>query len=97
MEGSWAEGLPPDEHPVDWLLPKVNMLVLVMQVLEPVQQARLMVAAYPFALDLLAICSIIADSGHSLGMLNGSLALLSQLPQDSPFQALTPNQVPPRS
>ena len=67
------------------------------QVLEPVQQARLMVASYPFALDLLAICSIIAETSSSLGMLNNSLALLSQLPQDSPFQALTPNQAKPYS
>lgn len=52
-----------------------------------------MVASYPFALDLLAVCSIVADAerhSHS-GMLNGNQQLLSQLPQDSPFQALTPN------
>ncbi len=62
-----------------------------MQVLEPVQQARLMVASYPFALDLLAVCSIVADTERHSGMLNGNQRLLSQLPQDSPFQALTPN------
>ncbi len=75
------------------------------QVLEPVQQARLMVASYPFALDLLAVCSIVADAERHSGMLNGNQRLLSQLPQDSPFQALTPNhatqqhpsQVPPQA
>ena len=59
--------------------------------LEPVQQAKLMVASFPFALDTLAICSLIADEENSLTMLNGGLALLSQLPSDSPFRALTPN------
>lgn len=56
------------------------------------QKARLIVAAYPFALDNLAICSLVSESSQSLGMLNNSLALLSQLPQDSPFQTLTPSQ-----
>lgn len=60
-----------------------------LQVLEPVQQAKLIVASHPFALDLLAICSVIAIQGGSLGMLNSNLALLSQLPPDSPFHALT--------
>ena len=64
------------------------------QVLEPVQQAKLMVAAFPFALDSLAICSLIFDEENSLGMLKGNMALLRQLPSDSPFQALTPNSAP---
>lgn len=50
-----------------------------------------MVASYPFALDNLAICSLVSESSQSMEMLSNSLALLSQLPQDSPFQALTPN------
>ena len=50
-----------------------------------------MVASYPFALDLLAVCSIVADAERHSGMLSGNQQLLSQLPHDSPFQALTPN------
>lgn len=65
-----------------------------MQVLEPVQQAKLMVTSFPFALDTLAICSLIANERDSLSMLNGNLALISQLPSDSPFRALTPNSSP---
>lgn len=73
---------------------RLNAACCFVQVLEPVQQAKLMVAAHPFALDLLAICSIVAENSSSFSVLSNSLALLSQLPQDSPFQALTPNKAP---
>ncbi len=56
------------------------------------QKAKMTVASYPFALDNLAICSLVSESSQSMGMLGNSLALLSQLPQDSPFQTLTPAQ-----
>lgn len=70
---------------------KLLLTYSTLQVLEPVQQAKLMVAAYPLALDLLAICSTIKGSGNNFGATGNSLALLSQLPPDSPFQALGPH------
>ena len=62
--------------------------------LEPVQQAKLMVAAFPFPLDTLAICSVIySEEARSEQQVNGHVAFLSQLPHDSPFQALAPNRL----
>ena len=64
-----------------------------MQILTPLQQARMQVAAYPWPTDSLAICSIVAEETGQAGQLaqpgqDDFMALLTGLPDRSPFRAL---------
>ena len=64
-----------------------------MQILTPLQQARMQVAAYPWPTDSLAICSIVAvETGqaaqHAEPGQDDFMALLMGLPDRSPFRAL---------
>lgn len=68
-----------------------------MQVLKPLQQARMQVASYPWPVDSLAICGLIAtelQSRHGQSaeavqhMQSDYLSLLTGLPEKSPFRML---------
>lgn len=63
-----------------------NFRTTVGLVLEPVQQAKLMVASHPFALDTLAICSAIGSQEEE--PISTCSAFMSQLPCNSAFQSL---------
>ena len=63
------------------------------QILTPLQQARMQVAAYPWPTDSLAICSIVAvETGQAAQIAEPGqddfMALLMGLPNRSPFRAL---------
>lgn len=56
--------------------------------MEPVQQAKLMISSFPFSLDTLAVCTVIAAAEQQLP--GDNMPFLSQLPTNSPFQSLAP-------
>ena len=64
------------------------------QILTPLQQARMQVAAYPWPTDSLAICGIVAAETGLAGqdwpvpVQDDFMALLTGLPDKSPFRAL---------
>lgn len=64
------------------------------QILTPLQQARMQVASYPWPTDSLAICNIVAEESSHMGQggqQHGQadfMALLTGLPDRSPFRAL---------
>ena len=68
--------------------------VLYVQILTPLQQARMQVAAYPWPPDSLAICGIVAEQTGQIGQGRQQpgqadfMALLTGLPDSSPFRAL---------
>jgi hypothetical protein len=72
------------------------------QVISPLQQARMQLAAFPFACNFMAMCSIISDGGAVLGSeepitLQGQpdyMALAAGLPAMSPFLALVHRPIP---
>ncbi len=65
-----------------------------LQILEPIQQARMQVASYPWSTDLMAICGLIAEemgvasTGSEGRAPMDYAALLAGLSEKSPFRAL---------
>ena len=64
------------------------------QILTPLQQAKMQVASYPWPTDSLAICGIVAEEtrlagqGGQVPVQEDFMALLTGLPDKSPFRAL---------
>jgi hypothetical protein len=64
------------------------------QILTPLQQARMQVESYPWPTDSLAICNIVAEESSLVGQGEQQheqadfMALLTGLPDRSPFRAL---------
>lgn len=65
------------------------------QVLQPLQEARMEVTAYPYNLDIMKLCSMLAEELCDLGETDpnappGSIQeeLLTQMPEHSPFRLL---------
>lgn len=70
------------------------------QVISPLQQARMQLAAFPYACNFLAMCSIISEGSEVLGCAPAPqgqpdyAALASGLPAMSPFLALLQRPIP---
>ena len=65
------------------------------QILQPLQEARMEVTAYPYNLDLVRLCSLLANELRAAGEPDPGVApgsiqeeLLMQMPEHSPFRLL---------